>query len=141
MLSNVTKLKKSLVSCNGFLMKNNNCSRADKVASEIKKIVSEYLIRGEFEVSEGINPLMIVITDVVVSSCLRHAKIFVSSISDDLDGGVCRDYLENHSSQIRKNIGINIKLKFVPEIKFLIDTSRERAKRIEDILKAPDFLR
>lgn len=115
-------------------MNKNNGSRSDKVASEIKKVVSEYLIRGGLESSEGVNPLMIVVTDVVVSSCLRHAKIFVSSISDDLNSDVCRDYLENHSYQIRKAIGSGVKLKFVPEIRFLTDTSRERAKRIENIL-------
>ena len=120
-------------------MNKNNGSRSDKVASEIKKVVSEYLIRGGLESSEGVNPLMIVVIDVVVSSCLRHAKIFVSSISDDLNSDVCRDYLERHSSQIRKTIGSSIKLKFVPEIRFLTDTSRERAKRIEDILNAQNF--
>lgn len=136
---NVTKSKKSLVSCSGFFMNKNNGSRSDRVASEIKKVVSEYLIRGGLESSEGVNPLMIVVIDVVVSSCLRHAKIFVSSISDDLNSDVCRDYLERHSSQIRKTIGSSIKLKFVPEIRFLTDTSRERAKRIEDILNAQNF--
>ncbi|MCR4623592.1 MAG: 30S ribosome-binding factor RbfA [Alphaproteobacteria bacterium] len=120
-------------------MNKNNGSRSDRVASEIKKVVSEYLIRGGLESSEGVNPLMIVVIDVVVSSCLRHAKIFVSSISDDLNSDVCRDYLERHSSQIRKTIGSSIKLKFVPEIRFLTDTSRERAKRIEDILNAQNF--
>ncbi|MCR4555365.1 MAG: 30S ribosome-binding factor RbfA [Alphaproteobacteria bacterium] len=133
------KSKKSLVSCDGFLMKRGNGSRSDKVASEIKKVVSEYLIRGGLESSEGVNPLMIVVTDVVVSSCLRHAKIFVSSISDDLSNDLCTDYLESHSFQIRKTVGSSIKLKFVPEIRFLADTSREKAKRIEDILNAPNF--
>lgn len=120
-------------------MNKNNGSRSDRVASEIKKVVSEYLIRGGLESSEGVNPLMIVVTDVVVSSCLRHAKIFVSSISDDLNSEVCRDYLESHSYQIRKTIGSSVKLKFVPEIRFLPDTSREKAQRIEDILSGQNF--
>lgn len=115
-------------------MKKSTGSRSDRVASEIKKVVSEYLIRGELRDSSGINSQMIVITDVIVSSCLRHAKIFVSSVCDDLDGGVCRDFLERHSPQIRRAIGTNVKLKFVPEVRFVADTSRERAKRIEDIL-------
>ena len=125
------------MSYDGFPMKrNNNVSRSDRVASEIKKVVSEYLIRGGLGCHEDeVNPVMIVVTDVAVSSCLRHAKIFVSSVSDGLDSSVCVDYLERHSSQIRKAVGDNVKLKFVPEIRFLPDVSRERAKRIEDILK------
>lgn len=122
------------------MKRNNSNARSDRVASEIKKVVSEFLIHGELgDRGKGANPLMIVVTDVVVSSCLRHAKIFVSSISDDLDGDVCADYLEKHSKRIRKAIGESIKLKFVPEIKFLVDKSREQAKRIESILNAPGF--
>ena len=117
-------------------MKNTVNSRSDKVASEIKKVVSEYLIRGNLGSDEGVNPLLIAVTDVVVSSCLRHAKIFIDSISDDLDSNLCLDYLERHAHQIRKIIGIEVKLKFVPEIRFFVDTSREKAKRIENLLNS-----
>lgn len=134
MLSSAMKSKRLLANYDGLFMKKVNGSRSDKVASEIKKVVSEYLIRGELCGYENIKTSMIVITDVVVSSCLRHVKIFVSSISDDLDNTICRDFLDRHSSQIRRVIGNGVKLKFVPEISFLSDISRERAQRIEDIL-------
>lgn len=113
---------------------NKGCSRSVKVAAEIKRVVSDYLIRGGIESYEGINPLMIVITDVVVSSCLQHAKIFVSSV-DGKSSDDYIDFLEDHSSQIRKAVGDNVKLKFVPEIRFIVDTSFERAQRIEEVLK------
>ena len=113
---------------------NRSCSRSIKVAAEIKRVVSEYLIRGGVESYEEINPLMIVVTGVDVSSCLQHAKVFISSI-DGKPGDNYVNFLEAHSSQIRKAIGDNVKLKFVPEIRFIIDTSFERARRIEEILK------
>ena len=109
------------------------CSRSVKVATEIKRIVSDYLIRGKNEDSGDVDPFMIVVTDVVVSSCLQHAKIFVSS----MDGKCCDDYLDflrSHSAQIRKTIGDNVRLKFVPKIDFVIDDSFEQAKRIDDLL-------
>ncbi len=117
-------------------MKNTGSSRAEKVASEIKKVVSECLIRGNLRNDEIVSPLLIAVTDVVVSSCLRHAKIFVSSISDDLSNDLCIDYLEKRTQQIRKAIGIEVKLKFVPEIRFLVDDSREKAQRIESLLSS-----
>ena len=113
---------------------NKGCSRYVKVAAEIKRVVSDYLIRGGIESYEGINPLMIVIIDVVVRSCLQHAKIFVSSV-DGKSSDDYIDFLEDHSSQIRKAVGDNVKLKFVPEIRFIVDTSFERAQRIEEVLK------
>jgi len=113
---------------------NKSCSRSVKVASEIKRVVSDYLIRGGVGSYENVNPLMIVITDVVVSPCLQHAKIFVSSI----DGKSSDEYikfLELHSAQIRKAVGDNVKSKFVPELRFFEDTSFEEAQKIEDLLK------
>ena len=110
------------------------CSRSVKVASEIKRVISAYLIRGEIRSYGCINPLMIVVTDVVVSPCLQHAKVFVSSI-DGTPGEVYVSFLESHSAQIRKAVGDNVKLKFVPEIIFIIDNSFEQAQRIENLLK------
>lgn len=113
---------------------NKSYSRSAKVASEIKKVVSDFLIRGEFGRYEGINPLMIVVTDVVVSSCLQHAKIFVSSI-DRKSADDYVEFLEAHSAQIRKAVGDNVKLKFVPELRFIVDNSFEEAQKIESLLK------
>ena len=92
------------------------------------------MIRGEIDSYGDVNPLMIVITDVVVSSCLQHAKVFVSSI-DEQRGDAYVEFLEAHSAQIRKAVGDNVKLKFVPELRFIVDTSFEEAQRIEDLLK------
>ncbi len=111
-----------------------SCLRSVKVASVIKRVVSDCLIREEIGNCEGVNPLMVVVTDVVVSSCLRHAKIFVSLV-DERSNKDYIDFLEAHSSKIRKAIGDNIKLKLVPEIRFIVDTSFEQAQRIEALLK------
>ena len=113
---------------------NKSCSRSVRVASEIKKVVSDFLIRRGVADYEGVNPSMIVVTDVVVSSCLRHAKIFVSSI-DGKCGDDYMEFLEVYSAQIRKAVGDNVKLKFVPELKFIVDTSFEEARKIENLLK------
>lgn len=110
-----------------------DCSRSVKVASEIKRVISSYLVCRKSEDVGDIDPFMIVVTNVVVSSCLQHAKVFVSS----MDGRCCDDYLnflKSHSAQMRKTIGDNIRLKFVPKIDFIIDDSFEQAKRIDDIL-------
>ena len=111
-------------------------SRSSKVASEIKKVISECLIRGDIGSYEGINPLMIVITDVEVSPCLQHAKVFVSTMSDSLE---CENYLaflEEHVAQIRKAIGNTVKLKFVPEVRFFEDVSQKQAMKIEKLLSS-----
>ena len=108
--------------------------RSHKVAEEIKRVVSESLVHGDIGSYENVNPAMIAVTDVVVSSCLQHAKIFVSPISSDLSNDSCLNFLEYHNAQFRKCIADNIRLKFVPEIKFFIDDSIEYANKIEKLL-------
>lgn len=116
-------------------MKEKN-SRANRVAEEIKKVISESLIRDEVGCYENVDPRMIVITDVEVSPCLQHAKIFISSIIVDGNEKKYLNFLEIHSNQLRKIIAQNIKLKFIPEIRFFIDNSYAYANRIETLLKA-----
>lgn len=118
---------------NFMKLNNKGCSRSIKVASEIKRVVSDYLIRARGGECGGIDPFMIVVTDVVVSSCLQHAKVFVSSM-DGKFGDDYLNFLRSHSAQVRKAIGDSVRLKFVPEINFIIDDSFEQAKKIDDIL-------
>ena len=110
--------------------------RTGKVAGEIKRVLSECLIRGDIWFSDDVDPRMIVITDVEVSSCLRHAKIFISSMVSTDDDEKYLEFLEKHSPQLRKVIAQNLKLKFVPEIRFFIDSSSVYASRIENILRS-----
>lgn len=111
------------------------CSRADKVAGEIKKVISECLVKGEVGSYEDIDPAMIVVTDVIVSPCLRHAKIFISSVASYDDNERYLQFLDSHIFQLRRLIASNVKLKFVPEIRFLEDNSSVYANRIESLLK------
>ncbi len=111
----------------------NNSPRANRVAVEVKRVVSEYLINGVLDDFGDIKSSMIVVTDVVMSSDLSHAKIFVSPISILIDNDNCIKFLESHLSKIRYYLGKNIRLKVVPELRFFIDNSFEYAKKMDKI--------
>lgn len=110
--------------------------RSNRVAEEIKKVISESLLRGEIGSYESINPTMIAITDVEVSPCLRHAKVFISPMIDSIEKQEFLDFMEFHIPQLRKNIGHAVRLKFVPELHFFIDDTYEYAQKIENLLAA-----
>jgi ribosome-binding factor A len=110
--------------------------RQQKIAAEIKKILADFLIRCNiFDENSVVNPSLISITDVEVSSCLKHAKLFVVSLSHNFSGEDCLLFLQKHSPKLRYHLGSNVHLKSVPELQFYLDNSFEQAKKIETLLK------
>ncbi|MBE6447211.1 MAG: 30S ribosome-binding factor RbfA [Alphaproteobacteria bacterium] len=111
-------------------------SRALKVAIEIKKVLSEYLICGTINDYSKVRPSMISITEVVISADLSHAKVFICSIAKDVSDNDCLEFLNQHSHQLRHHIAQSVRLKFVPELRFFIDTSFEYANKIDKLFKS-----
>ena len=110
-------------------------TRQYKVASEIKKVVSEFMMRNSVVDSKNSQAALASVTDVEVSPCLQHAKIFVSHTGGNLTDEDILLSLENHSPKIRYHVGHEIKLRFVPELHFFIDDTYERAKKIDALLE------
>jgi ribosome-binding factor A len=75
------------------------------------------------------------ITDVVLSSDLRSARVFVSVLGDE--GAFQRSVgaLNRAAPMLRGMVGRNCGLRFAPELRFEEDHSLERGARIEEILK------
>lgn len=106
------------------------------MAAEIKKILADFLLRCNiFDEDSNVSPSLISITDVEVSSCLRHAKLFVVSLSHKFSGEECLLFLQKHSPKLRYHLGANVRLKSVPELQFFLDNSFEQAEKIESLLK------
>lgn len=123
-----------LASCR-VMQERKSVSRVHRVASEIKKVLSQYLIRGELDPCNGVTSTMITITDVTVSPCLQHVKVYVSPLVNSISEEDCLNFLNMYSSQVRYYVGQHVRLKVVPEIIFRIDESFKYAERIETILK------
>lgn len=110
--------------------------RRIRVASEVKKVISEFLLRGAVSDPEKASIVtMIAITGVDMSPDLQHAKVFFSSISPKISSEECAEFLEKHKYKLRAHIGASIRLKHTPELRFFIDDSSEKAEKIENLLK------
>ena len=110
-------------------------TRQSKVASEIRKVVSEFMTRNTVVESKN-SPVVVSVTDVEVSPCLQHAKIFVSYLCDSLNDDEVLESLSQHAPKIRFHVGREVKLRFVPEIHFFLDDTYEKAKKIDALLDA-----
>lgn len=123
-------LRKS--SAAAFAPERKKVPRSDRVGSEVRKILAEFLIRGFFG-----NPVapMVVITDIKMSPDLQHAKVFFNSASPQVPAQECLEFLEENKYKLRAHLGASLRLRYTPDLRFIVDDSEEKAERIEEILR------
>lgn len=115
-------------------MQRKNTFRSSRLAHEIKRVLSEFLLTDSSIDYDAIDVKKILITDVVVSNDLKYAKIFISHIGDD-DNAKYVNFLETRHGQLRHHIAQEIPLRYVPNLAFSPDDSEKYASHIEDLLK------
>lgn len=104
--------------------------RSSRVAEEIKKEVSVIISRELKDPRVG----FVTVTGVEVTNDLRYAKIFVSVLGSEEDEERSLAALNNAKGLIRSEIGKRIRLRFAPEITFIVDKSLEKGARINQLL-------
>ncbi len=106
-----------------------------RVAQEIKKIIAQFIDRGEVRNLEGIDTL-VTITKVTVSPDLKYCTVwFITSNGDfvqEVLGG-----LQLAANYFRKQVALKTALRYVPEINFRVDKSFEEVDKIEQLLHNP----
>ncbi|NLI16109.1 MAG: 30S ribosome-binding factor RbfA [candidate division Zixibacteria bacterium] len=105
-------------------------SRIDRLASQIKRTLSKLIINDP-ELPEG---MIISITDVELTKDLRYGKVFYSVLGDDVMRDKASLYFEHQTKYLRMETASQIRVKFIPELKYLYDNSIERGQRINQLL-------
>ena len=76
----------------------------------------------------------VTVTGVHMSPDLRHAKIFVSLMGSENEKRESMEALNHASGWIRHELGQRIRMKFLPDIVFLTDTSQDYGERIDRLI-------
>ena len=105
--------------------------RSQRLEGELMKVLAE-IIREDLK-DPRLN--LITITDVTVAKDLSFAKIFISHL-DEEKAKAGLDALNKGKGFIRKQIGMKLKLRIVPEIAFFIDDTLNYSLKINKILKS-----
>ena len=108
-------------------------NRQLKIGQQIRFLVSSFLIKEDF-IFENFDSKNLTIVDVILSSDLKNAKIFVSTNSIS-ENKLFIDELNKKSKLIQRKIASNLTSKFTPKIKFLFDNSFEYSNKINSILE------
>lgn len=113
-----------------------NIKRANRVGEEIRRIISALLING---LKDPRISSMTSVNKVDVTRDLSYAKIYVSVLGGAEEKKDTIDGLNSAKGFIRKSIGSNLDIRYIPQPIFVLDESIEEgirmSKLIDDINK------
>lgn len=110
-----------------------------RVAEEIRHALAEVLERGELR-DPGLSGVSVTITEVRVSTDLRHATAFVMPLGGgDVEAVVAA--LGRARPFLRRRVAGVVQLKYVPDLHFIADESFDTAGRLEALLSDPRVAR
>jgi ribosome-binding factor A len=101
--------------------------RTERLNSVIQQEISQLLRE---QVNDPRLSSLISITRVSTSPDLRHTKVFVSTIGDNVDKEEILQGFTAASGFLRSQLATRLQLKHMPELSFHFDDSIERAARI-----------
>lgn len=115
--------------------------RTERVGEEIKKIISDMLLKDIKD--PRLEDHMISITAVDVSDDLGYAHVYIDiltgqGISEEEKAAIQEDVLdgfESCSGHIRKEISRKLRVRHAPELSFRLDKSMEYGSHIDEMLK------
>lgn len=105
--------------------------RIERVNQLIRQEISDLLRR---EIKDPRLSQFIAVTEVITSPDLRHAKIYISFISDKQQKRDALDALAGASNFLRKEMSRTLRLRRIPELSFHWDNSIERGARIINLI-------
>ena len=112
----------------------NQSNRHFKVTENVKKSISEILLKNELPIDPSFNfPLTVI--EVKMSEDIRTAYVYVSS-HDELDEQIVLSRLKDSAHYIAKEMSKIISMKFLPKLIFRIDSTSENYEKITQILNS-----
>lgn len=104
-------------------------ARARRMASLIKQNIATIILSelGEPEMQ------WITVTDCVMSNDLKRADIYFTTIEQNLSHHQASRLLEQKTGEIKRHLGSRVRLKFMPELRFIWDDSVLIEEKIEEL--------
>ncbi len=108
-----------------------NFKRSEKVAEAVHEFISELLIKGLKDPRIG----FVTVTGVKVTDDLHLATVYFSVVGSDDEKKSSEKGLNSAKGFIRKELGRNLRLRYIPDIIFKYDNSLDYGQRIETIIQ------
>jgi ribosome-binding factor A len=110
-----------------------------KVGETIRHALANIFSRGEI-VDEVLSRHSLTVPEVRMSPDLKLATIYVLPLGGgEADEAVA--HLDKHKRYLRGLLAKRVSMKFMPELRFKVDTSFEVSSRIDELLSSPKVAR
>ena len=114
--------------------KYNQSNRHFKVTENIKKSISEILLRNELPIETSFNfPLTVI--EVKMSDDIRHAYVYIST-HETLEEKEILQNLKDSSHYIAKEMNKLVSMKFLPKLIFRFDETSKNFEKIAELLNS-----
>ena len=107
-----------------------NAMKTYKRAERVKHLLQEEVSRILQRDIKDPRVKLVTVTDVKLTSDLRDAKVFISSLDSTADREELLVGLDRATGYIRGELGRRLQLKYIPNITFLVDDSFDQQERI-----------
>ncbi len=108
-------------------------ARTRRIGEEIKKIIGKMLFEGQIKdtkVSQSRS--LISVTGVEVVRDLRYAYVYISVLGNDKDSVM--EGLKRSAGFVRREVGKQVDIRYIPEIVFKVDDSIERGAYMSKLI-------
>jgi len=109
--------------------------RTLRVGEQVRHVLSEILQRGDVH-DETLASHMVSITEVRMSSDLRHATVFVKPLLGKDEAAVLKA-LRTNTAYLQREVAHRVKMKYAARLKFLADESFDEGSHIDALLRDP----
>jgi len=110
-----------------------------RIGEMLRHALAEVLERGDLRDPE-LAGVPITITEVRPSPDLRHALVFVMPLGGARIEPVL-EALRRAAPFLRRGVAELVTIRFLPELRFVVDTTFEQASRIDALLRSPPVAR
>ena len=109
--------------------------RALRVGEQVRHILSDILQRGDVH-DDVLAKHVVSVTEVRMSSDLRHATVFIKSLLGKDEEAVLKA-LRTNTAYFQKEVASKIRTKYAAKLKFLADDSFDTGSHIDRLLSDP----
>lgn len=105
--------------------------RQERVSERIHEEISDVLQKR----TRDPRLAYVTVTSVEVSPDLKVARVFISALGDRESRNSALQGLKHASKYIRRQLAQRLRMRFTPELRFILDESWERGAHIDQLLE------
>jgi len=110
-----------------------------RVGEQVRHALSDVLMRGDVH-DETLASHMVSVTEVRMSTDLKHATVFVKPLLGADEDAVVKA-LRTNTAYLQSEVARRVNTKYAAKLKFLADESFDEGSHIDALLRKPDISR